>query len=325
MKKILVLGSTGQDGSYACEILAKKKNKVYGLVRKSSTDNKKNLKKLIKNKKYFNKNFFLVRGDLNDYVSIRNIISKIKPDEIYNFADQDHVSWSFDIPIYSFTTTAQSVINILETIKSSKRKIKYFQPLSSNIFGKSKSNKQNEKTNFNPQSIYAVSKVSVYYICKMYREIFGIKVYGAIFYNHESPKRSEDYVTKKIVKHACEIKKGVRNKIELGDINAKIDWGYAKEYVENSIKIMQLSKPDFFVIGSGKANSVKTFLIKTFSELGLDFRKYLKINKKFIRPSKTSTLIGDSTKAKKTFGFKIKNDLNKIIQIMLKEELKNYD
>jgi len=325
MKKILVLGSTGQDGSYACEILAKKKNKVYGLVRKSSTDNKKNLKKLIKNKKYFNKNFFLVRGDLNDYVSIRNIISKIKPDEIYNFADQDHVSWSFDIPIYSFTTTAQSVINILETIKSSKRKIKYFQPLSSNIFGKSKSNKQNEKTNFNPQSIYAVSKVSVYYICKMYREIFGIKVYGAIFYNHESPKRSEDYVTKKIVKHACEIKKGVRNKIELGDINAKIDWGYAKEYVENSIKIMQLSKPDFFVIGSGKAKSVKTFLIKTFSELGLDFRKYLKINKKFIRPSKTSTLIGDSTKAKKTFGFKIKNDLNKIIQIMLKEELKNYD
>jgi GDPmannose 4,6-dehydratase len=321
MKTALILGSTGQDGSYMCELLIKKNYKVYGLVRKSATGNLKNIQHIIDNSKIFNKNFFLEQGDLNDYISIRNVISKVRPDEIYNFADQDHVSWSFAIPIYSFSTTAQSLINILEIIKCFDKKIKYFHPFSSNMFGETKLKRQNEETSFNPKSIYALSKVSAYYICKLYKELHNIKIYGGIFYNHESPRRSAEYVTQKIIKHVCEIYNKKRKYLELGDINAKIDWGYAKEYVENAWKIMQLKKADIFIIATGKAYSVKEFMIKCFDFVNLDWKKYLKINKKFFRPSKTSVLIGDTKKAKKAFKFKIKYKLDDLIKIMMTSEL----
>lgn len=325
-KKIaLVFGCTGQDGSYACEVLLKKNYRVFGLYRKSATGNFKNILHLIENKKIFNKDFFIIRGDINDYTSIRNAFNITKPHEVYNFADQDHVSWSFDIPIYSFSTTSMSVINILEIIKNTNKNIKYFQPLSSNMFGLSKEKKQNEKTKFNPTSLYAVSKVSTFYLCKMYREVFNLKVYAAIFFNHESPRRTAEYVTQKIVKHACEIKYNKRKKIELGDISAKIDWGYAEEYVENAWKIMQQKKPDTFVIATGKTTSVKDFLEKTFKYLNLDWKKYLKINKKLLRPSKTSILKGDISKAKKVFGYCPKVNIDKLIKIMVDHEISKYE
>lgn len=207
MKKAIVFGSTGQDGSYMCELLLKKNYKVFALVRKSATGNTKNLAHLIKDKKIFEKKFFLVRGDLNDHSSIHNLIIDIKPDEIYNFADQDHVGWSFSIPSYSLMTTSHSLINILETIKTYNKKIKYFHPLSSNMFGITNTKKQDEKTAFNPQSVYAISKVTCYYLCNLYRKVHNLKIYNAIFYNHESPRRSEEYVTTKIVKHVCDIYK----------------------------------------------------------------------------------------------------------------------
>ena len=321
MKKALVLGATGQDGSYITELLLKKKYKVYGLVRKSATGNLKNIKHLIDNSKIFEKKFFIEKGDLNDSASIQNIILKVKPDEIYNFADQDHVGWSFAVPIYSFSTTAQSVINILETIKNLNKNIKYFHPFSSNMFGDTKVKKQDETTNFNPQSIYALAKVSAFYICNLYKKVHNLKIYGAIFYNHESPRRPDEYVTQKIVKHVCEIYNGKRKYLELGDISAKIDWGYAKEYVENAWKIMQLKKPDYFVISAGKAYSVKDFMIRCFNYVNLDWKKHLKINKKYFRPTKTSTLIGNTNKAKKTFNFKINYNLEKLIKIMMDAEL----
>ena len=324
MKKALVLGCTGQDGSYICENLIKKKYKVFGLVRKSATGNLINLQDLINNKKIFQKNFFLERGDLNDHSSIHNLIKKINPDEIYNFADQDHVGWSFSIPTYSFSTTAQSVINILETIKAVNKKIKYFHPLSSNMFGDCKLKKQNEKTVFNPTSIYAISKVSAYYICELYKKLYNLRIYGAIFYNHESPRRSTEYVTQKIVKSVCEIYFQKNKYLELGDINAKIDWGYAKEYVNYAWKIMQLKKANFFIIATGKAYSVKQFAIKCFQYLDLDWRKYLKVNKKLFRPTKTSVLIGDTSKAKKFLNFKIKYNLDNLIKVMIDSELKKY-
>ncbi len=324
MKIALVLGSTGQDGSYMCDLLLKKKYKVYGLVRKSATGNTKNLKHIINDKKIFEKKFFLVRGDLNDHSSIQNLIINIKPNEIYNFADQDHVGWSFSIPSYSLMTTSHSLINILETIKTINNKIKYFHPLSSNMFGITSSKKQNEKTNFNPQSIYAISKVTCYYICNLYRKVYNLKIYNAIFYNHESPRRSEEYVTTKIVKHVCEIYKKKRKFLELGDITARIDWGYALEYVSYVQKVMQTNKPDVFIIATGKAYSVKDFAEKCFKYLGLNYRKYLRTNKKFLRPSKTSVLIGDTRKIRNKINFKIKFNLDKIIKIMMDYELKKY-
>lgn len=323
MKKIaLILGVTGQDGSYAAELLLKKNYKVFGFVRKSATDNRKNILHLINNKKIFNKNFFIIHGDLLDYSSIYNAIKNCKPNEIYNFADQDHVRWSFEIPSYSFNTTCSSVIQILESIKSINKKIKYFQPVSSNMFGLSDDKKQNEKTTLKPNSVYAVAKAATYLACKMYQNVFNLKIYGAIFYNHESPRRSEEYVTQKIIKAASKIYQGKQKFLYLGDINAKIDWGYAKDYVEAAWKIMQQTKPDFFIISSGKAHSVEYFVKHTFDLLDLDYKKYLKVDKKLLRPSKTKTLLGNYSKAKQKFGYKNKTPLKKLIKIMLDFEMK---
>ena len=324
-KKVLILGITGQDGSYLLDFLIKKNYEVHGLIRKSATGNTKNIDHLIKNPKFYKKSFFLHRGDLLDAVSLKNIINKIQPDEIYNFADQDHVGWSYEIPIYSFRTTALSVIEILEILKNTKKKIKYFQPISSNIFGITNSKKQNEKTVADPNSIYGLAKLTAYQACKMYASIFNLFLCGAIFYNHESPKRSKDYVTKKIVENVCAIYQGKKKNIYLGDIKAKIDWGYAKDYAETSWKIMQLKKPDFFIIATGEVYSVEYFVKKCFSYVGLNYKKYLKIDKKLLRPSKTSILKGDISKAKKTFKYKPKTKLKDLIKIMMDDELKKYN
>ena len=324
-KKALILGVTGQDGSYILDLLIEKKYQVHGLIRKSSTGNTKNIDHIIKNSKIFNRTFFLHRGDLLDTGSLDNIIKKIQPDEIYNFADQDHVGWSFAIPSYSFKTTALSVIEILEILKNNKKKIKFFQPLSSNIFGLTHSKKQNEKTILEPNSIYGLAKATAYQACKMYSRIYNLFLCGAIFYNHESPKRSNDYVTKKIVENVCAIYHGKKKYIYLGDIKAKIDWGYAKDYVEAAWKIMQLKKPDFFVIATGKVYSVEYFVKNCFSYVGLNYKKYLKINKKLLRPSKTNILKGDTRKAKKMFNYKTKTKLKDLIKIMMDHELKKYN
>ena len=321
-KKALIFGVTGQDGSYCAELLLKKNYNVFGMIRKSSTGNTKNINHLINNKKIFDKKFFLVNGDLLDHISVRKIIKDIRPNEIYNFADQDHVRWSFDIPIYSYNVTVNSVLTILENIRDIDKKIKYFQPISSNIFGNSKSKKLNETTNVSPTSIYALAKSNVFYLCKMYTQIYGLKIYGAIFFNHESPRRGSDYVTQKIIENACKIFRKKEKFIELGDISVKIDWGYAKDYVYYAWKILQLPNPDFFIIGTGKNNSVKTFLQKTFEKLGLNYKDHLKINKKLFRPAKTVNLIADTKKAKKTFGYKVHTDLDKLIEIMIQSALK---
>jgi GDPmannose 4,6-dehydratase len=324
-KKILILGVTGQDGSYLMDFLIKKNYEVHGLIRKSATGNTKNIDHVINDSKLFNKSFFLHRGDLLDAVSLNNVIVKVQPAEIYNFADQDHVGWSYEIPTYSFRTTALSVIEILEILKNSKKKIKYFQPLSSNIFGITNSKKQNEETMVDPNSIYGLAKATAYQACKMYSRIYNLFLCGAIFYNHESPKRSKEYVTKKIVEDVCSIYHGKKKNIYLGDIKAKIDWGYAKDYAETAWKIMQLKKPDFFVIATGEVHSVEYFVKNCFSYVGLNYKKYLKIDKKLLRPSKTNVLKGDTRKAKRIFNYKTKTKLKDLIKIMMDHELKKYN
>jgi len=316
-KKVLILGVTGQDGSFMAKLLHEKKYSVHGLVRKSSTGNLSNIKQLLPKK-----NFYIHHGDLLDYISVEKIIKKLKPDEIYNFADQDHVKWSFEMPLYSFDVTANSVIKILEIIKNYSPRSKFFQPFSSNMFGNSLKKKQNESEKFSPLSIYALGKVTSYYACQMYRNIYGLKLYGAIFYNHESEIRPEEYVTRKITKAVARIYYGKQKKLYLGDVKTKIDWGYAKDYIKAAHRIMQLSKPDVFIIASGKNYSVEYFAKKCFQYVGLNYKKYLRINNKLSRPSKTVSLTGDANKARRTFNFKNKTNLDKLISIMMSNDLK---
>ena len=316
-KKILILGVTGQDGSFLAKFLLKKNFKVHGLVRKSATGNLGNIKSILQNS-----NFTIHHGDLLDLISIQNIIANLKPDEIYNFADQDHVRWSFELPAYSFDVTGASVVKILEIIKNFSPKSKFFQPLSSNIFGNSKRKKQDEKEPFTPLSIYALGKVSAYYACEMYKKLYNMKIYGAIFYNHESEFRPEEYVTRKITKSVARIFYGKQKRLVLGDISSKIDWGYAGDYVEAAYKIMQLKNPDFFIIASGKGYTVEFFLKKSFEYVGLDYKKYIKIDKKLFRLKKNATLIGNTNKAKRFIKFKNKTNINKLIALMMENDLK---
>jgi len=316
-KKILILGVTGQDGSFMARFLLRKNFTVYGLIRKSSTGNTKNIFDIMEKK-----NFHILHGDLLDLISIENVIKKVKPDEIYNFADQDHVRWSFEIPSYSFDVTGSSVLKILEIVKNYSPNSKFFQPFSSNIFANSKKRKQNEKENFSPLSVYGVGKVAAYYACDMYKKVYGLKIYGAIFYNHESEIRPEEYVTRKITKSVARIYCGKQKKLYLGNIKSKIDWGYAEDYIKTAYKIMQLSQPDIFVIGSGKSYTVEFFTKKCFEYVGLNYKKYLKINKNLLRPSNTASLVADTSKAKKTFNFKVERNLESIISIMMENDLK---
>ena len=316
-KKILILGVTGQDGSFLAKFLLKKNFKVHGLVRKSATGNLGNIKSILQNS-----NFTIHHGDLLDLISIQNIIATLKPDEIYNFADQDHVRWSFELPAYSFDVTGASVVKILEIIKNFSPKSKFFQPLSSNIFGNSKRKKQDEKEPFTPLSIYALGKVSAYYACEMYKKLYNMKISGAIFYNHESEFRPEEYVTRKITKSVARIFYGKQKRLVLGDISSKIDWGYAGDYVEAAYKIMQLKNPDFFIIASGKGYTVEFFLKKSFEYVGLDYKKYIKIDKKLFRLKKNATLIGNTNKAKRFIKFKNKTNINKLIALMMENDLK---
>lgn len=318
-KKALILGITGQDGSFISELLLKKNYIVHGYVRKSATGNLKNIIHLIEKKK-----LKIHHGDLLDFVSLSNVIDKIKPDEIYNFADQDHVRWSTDLPIYSFDVTGSSTIKILEIIKNNSNKTKYFHPFSSNIFGNSKKLKLRENEEFSPLSIYALGKVSSYYACKMYRDIYNLKICGAIFFNHESERRPDEYVTRKITKAVARIYYGKQKKLVLGDVSIKIDWGYAKDYVEAAYKIMQLKKNDFYIIGSGKKTSILDFVKKCFRYVNLNYKDYLIIDKKLFRKGKTKTLVADTTKAKKDFKFRVNTNLDKLIKIMMDNDLNLY-
>tara|TARA_B110000438_G_scaffold293842_1_gene334339 strand:+ start:4442 stop:5416 length:975 start_codon:yes stop_codon:yes gene_type:complete len=323
MKKALILGVTGQDGSYLADILLSKGYEVHGLIRKSATGNTKNIQHLISDENILNISFFLHRGDLLDSTSLYRIFSEVNPDEIYNEADQDHVRWSYDMVSYSSEITAVAVARILEIIKQVNPNIKYFQPLTSNMFGISNTDKQNESTQFNPQSPYAISKTFAYYTTKYYRETFGIHASTAIFYNHESPRRTPEYVTRKITQSVARISLGKQKKLVLGDTSAKIDWGYAKDYMEAAWTMLQHMDADDYVIGSGKAYSVRDFVDEAFSIVGLETGKYLETSQEFMRPSKTSTLVADISKAKKILHFEPKVDFHNLVRIMLEEDLKN--
>lgn len=321
MKKALILGVTGQDGSYLAEILLEKGYEVHGMVRRSATGNTRNIDHLIEDSSIFNKCFFLHRGDLADPTSLYRIINTVRPQEIYNEADQDHVSWSYDMVAYSADITGAAVARILEIIRQIDCKIRYFQPCTSNMFGLTDTLSQNENTPFNPQSPYACAKTLAFYMTRYYRNSFGIFASTGILYNHESPRRTPEYVTRKITQAVARIACGKQDKLALGDLSATIDWGYAREYMETAWKILQQEKPDDFIIATGEAHSVKEWVNKAFSVVNLKPDDYVVSDPRFMRPTKTSSLIGDISKAKKTFGYDPKIKFEKLVQLMVESDL----
>jgi GDPmannose 4,6-dehydratase len=339
-KKALIFGVTGQDGAFLAKFLLKKKYLVYGVKRKSSSLNTSRIDDIYQSPNN-KRDFFLIYGDLTDSSSIVNIIFKVQPDEIYNLAAQSHVQVSFEIPEYTSNVNAIGSLRILEAIRFLKleKKVKYYQAGTSEMFGLSPP-PQNEKTNFYPRSPYAVSKLFAHWICVNYREAYNIFACNGILFNHESSIRGETFVTKKIVNALVRIAKGKNEKLFLGNLYAKRDWGHAKDYVIAMWKILQTKKPDDYVVATGKQYSVKNFINyvakrlnlkiiwkgKGIKEKGyLDTRVIIKIDKKYFRPTEVDTLLGDSSKAKRFLKWKPKLDIHAIIEEMVNAELKNYE
>jgi len=317
MKKALILGIGGQDGSYLAELLLEKGYEVHGLVRRSATGNTKNIQAFIDK-------VTLHWGDLGDPISIYSAIDQIRPDEIYNEADQDHAGVSFKIPAYNYDVTGAAVGRILESIKMIDKKIKYFQPVTSNMYGKAFESPQNEKTPFNPMNPYGCAKIFAINLCRMYRQIYGMHVSVGIFFNHESPRRTEEYVTRKITRSLARIRAGKQEKLVLGDLSAVIDWGYAKEYMEAAYNIMQLPQPDDYVIGTGEAHSVKDFVNEACLVADLNPEKYVESSKEFMRPAANSILVADISKAKKAFGFDPKVKFKELVRLMVQHDLEDF-
>lgn len=313
-KKALILGITGQDGSYLAELLLEKGYEVHGLIRRSATGNTVNINHLLDD-------ITLHRGDLADVPSLYAAITTAKPQEIYNEADQDHAGWSYSIVDYASDITGAAPGRILEIIRQIDPTIKYFQPLTSNMFGMATECPQNEETVLMPQSPYACAKTYAFMLTRYYRQVHNIFASTAIFFNHESPRRTESYVTRKITKAAARISLGLQDKLYLGDLEPKIDFGYAKEYMEAAWNILQLDKPDDFIIGTGEAHSVREFLEEAFKAVNLNADDYVEIDERFLRPGKTSTLIADYSKAKSTFGYEPKVKYKDLIKIMVEHDL----
>ena len=313
-KRVLILGCTGQDGSYACELLLSKGYEVHGFARKSATGNRKNIL-------HIQDKLIIHKGDLADATSLYRVISTIKPHEIYNFADQDHVSWSYDSPDYSSDITGAAVGRICEIIKQVDKSIKFFQPVSSNMFGKASETPQNEETKLRPQSPYACAKAYAYVLMRYYRDVFNLFTSTAIFYNHESPRRTDEYVTRKITKAAARIKLGLQKKLMLGDLSLGVDFGYAPDYVNAAWNILQLEKPDDFIICTGETHTIREFLDEAFEVVGLKADDHVEFDPKLLRPGKTDTLVGDFSKAAKTFGYKPNVTFKQLVKILIEHDL----
>jgi GDPmannose 4,6-dehydratase len=348
-KKALITGITGQDGSYLAEFLLNKNYFVHGIKRKSSSYNTNRIDQIYENKKFRNK-FFLHYGDLTDSGSILEIIKKIKPDEIYNLAAQSHVGVSFNLPNYTTQVNAIGTLNILDSIKklNLEKKIKFYQASTSELFGEIQEKKQSETTKFYPKSPYASSKLFAYWITKNYRESYNMFASNGILFNHESPRRGETFVTRKITIGISRIINGLDNCLFLGNIYALRDWGHAKDYVEMCWKVLQNKKSDDFIIATEKQYSVKFFVEKCFQYLGIkiawigkglkekaiikkfDKKRYsnlkegmivIRIDKKYFRPNEVDNLIGNSKKARKILNWKPKTTIYELIAEMMENDL----
>jgi GDPmannose 4,6-dehydratase len=321
MKKALVTGITGQDGSYLAELLLKKGYQVWGIVRRSSSFNTDRIDHLYKDP-HNQPALRLIYGDLTDGSNLHSILTDINPDEVYNLGAQSHVRVSFDTPIYTVDTDAIGTLRLLEAIRSSKKPVKFYQASSSEMYGKVVETPQTEKTPFYPRSPYGCAKVYSFWQTVNYREAYGLFACNGILFNHESPRRGETFVTRKITRAATRIKLGLQDKLYLGNLDAKRDWGFAGDYVETMWLMLQQEKPDDYVIATGETHSVREFLDEVFGYLDLDWQKYVEIDPRYYRPTEVDFLLGDSSKARKALKWKPKVTFKELAKMMAEADMK---
>ncbi|MEK7650686.1 MAG: GDP-mannose 4,6-dehydratase [Patescibacteria group bacterium] len=333
MKKALITGITGQDGSYLTELLLKKGYEVHGIIRRSSSINTDRIDHLYRDPHLHGVKLFLHYGDLSDSSNLSRLIEKVAPEEIYNLGAQSHVKVSFDMPEYTSDTVALGTLRLLDAIRETRIKTRLYQASSSEMFGLVQENPQRETTPFYPRSPYGCAKVYAYWITKNYRESYGLFASNGILFNHESPRRGETFVTRKITRGLARIKLGKDKKLYLGNLDAKRDWGYAKDYVEGMWRMLQHSKPDDFILATGETHSVREFAEevaknldinlawqdKGLKEKGIDKKSgktIIEIDKRYFRPAEVDLLLGDYSKAKKELGWKPKTTFQKLAKIM---------
>jgi GDPmannose 4,6-dehydratase len=319
--KALITGITGQDGSFLTELLLEKGYTVHGVIRRTSSFNTQRIDHLYQDPHIPGTRMFLDHGDHSDSTSLNTILRQVVPDEIYNLGAQSHVRVSFDVPEYTTDVTAVGTVRILEAIRELGIRPKFYQASSSEMFGKVVETPQTETTPFYPRSPYACAKVFAYHTTVNYREAYGLFACNGILFNHESERRGETFVTRKITRAATRIKMGLQDKLFLGNLDAKRDWGYAKDYVEAMWLMMQAEKSDDYVIATGETHSVKEFVQEVFSYLDMDWKEYVKIDPWYYRPSEVDLLQGDSTKARKELGWEPKVGFHELVRLMVDHDL----
>ncbi|MCS7048259.1 MAG: GDP-mannose 4,6-dehydratase [Verrucomicrobiae bacterium] len=323
MKRALITGITGQDGSYLAELLLSKGYEVHGIIRRASTFNTGRIDHLYQDPHLRGTRLFLHYGDLTDSVNLVKLLYDLKPDEIYHLAAQSHVRVSFDIPEYTADTTALGTIRILEAMRETGVKSRFYQASSSEMYGKVAEIPQRETTPFHPRSPYGVSKVFAYWATVNYRESYNMFAVNGILFNHESPRRGETFVTRKITRAVAHIKAGLQDKLYLGNLDAKRDWGYAKEYVEAMWLMLQQDQPDDYVIATGETHSVREFCEEAFGYVGLDWQKYVEIDPRYFRPAEVDILIGDASKAKRVLGWEPRTKFKDLVRLMVDADMED--
>ena len=320
-KRALITGITGQDGSYLAELLLGKGYEVHGIIRRASTFNTGRLDGIYEDPQASSKRLFLHYGDLSYASALARLMAKIQPDEIYNLAAQSHVRVSFDSPEYTTDITATGAIRLLEAIRDTGIKPRYYQASSSEMYGKVMEVPQTETTPFYPRSPYGCAKVYAYWITVNYRESYSLHASNGILFNHESPRRGETFVTRKITRAVAHIKAGLQDKLYLGNLDAKRDWGFAKEYVEAMWLMLQQPEPDDYVVATGETHSVREFLEVAFGHVGLDWKKYVEIDPRYYRPAEVDLLIGDPSKAIKKLGWQPKTKFEDLTRLMVDSDV----
>ena len=323
-KVALITGITGQDGSYLTELLLSKKYEVHGIIRRSSSFNTARLNDVYQDPHVDNRNLILHYGDLQDSSSLINLIRDIKPNEIYNLGAQSHVKVSFEIPESTSDITGLGTIRLLEAIRASGIETKFYQASSSELYG-STPPPQNELTPFHPRSPYGVAKIFSYWATVNYRESYGLHASNGILFNHESPRRGETFVTRKITKAVARIAAGIDKELYLGNLDAVRDWGYAKEYVDAMWLMLQQSQGDDYVIATGESATVRDFANVAFNRANLDYEKYIKIDKRYLRPAEVDALIGDASKAKKKLNWEPKTKWEALAELMVDADIQLLD
>ena len=325
MKRALITGITGQDGSYLAEFLLEKGYEVHGVIRRSSSFNTGRIIHIFQDVHADDIKLFLHYGDLTDGSFMAGLLNKTEPDELYNLGGQSHVRVSFDQPIYTADVVGMGTLRLLEAIRAvgAEKHVRFYQASSSEMFGKAKEVPQSEKTPFNPVSPYACAKVNAYYNVLAYREAYGMHASNGILFNHESPRRGETFVTRKITRGLSRILAGREDKLYLGNLDAKRDWGYAKDYVEAMWLMLQQDEPDDYAIATGETHSIREFLDAAFGMVDLDWHDYVEIDSRYFRPAEVDLLMGDPSKAKKVLGWEARTNFMELVRIMMRADLED--